>query len=171
MIRSEIHKLYWIHQYQQLKLCVNYYIIRLTVAGISGGFFCSLYFSILKFFSQRSENQVIYSSAPSKKHSISTNQDNDCTLGVDNSVNNCNEECDRTDVTDSVKDSDSKAKSVINGDQSRDRDISEGSSESVVVLDRNGSLDDRSPTMTISPTSESTEDTSKRSAISEYPKY
>uniref|UniRef100_K1PHE9 Uncharacterized protein n=1 Tax=Magallana gigas TaxID=29159 RepID=K1PHE9_MAGGI len=67
-----------------------------------------------------------------------------------------------TDVTDSVKDSDSKAKSVINGDQSRDRDISEGSSESVVVLDRNGSLDERSPTMTISPTSESTEDTSKR---------
>lgn len=90
-------------------------------------------------------------------------------MGVDNSINNCNEECDRTDVSDdSVKDCDSKAKSVINGDQSRDRDISEGSSESVVVIDRNGSLDDRSPTMTISPTSESTEDTSKRSAISEY---
>lgn len=122
----------------------------------------SLKSQITELYDQRSENQVIYSSAPSKKHSISTKQDNDCTLGVDNSVNNCNEECDRTDVTDSVKDSDSKAKSVINGDQSRDRDISEGSSESVVVLDRNGSLDDRSPTMTISPTSESTEDTSKR---------
>lgn len=133
-------------------------------------FFIFFHIKIFSPFSQRSEKQVIYSSAPSKKHSISTNQDNDCTLGVDNSVNNCNEECDRTDVTDSVKDSDSKAKSVINGDQSRDRDISEGSSESVVVLDRNGSLDDRSPTMTISPTSESTEDTSKRSAISEYPK-
>lgn len=120
-------------------------------------------------FSQRSENPVIHSSAPLKKHSISINQESDHTLGVDNSINNCNEECDRTDVSDdSVKDCDSKAKSVINGDQSRDRDISEGSSESVVVLDRNGSLDDRSPTMTISPTSESTEDTSKRSAISEY---
>lgn len=112
---------------------------------------------------------MIHSSAPSKNHSFSTNQDSDYTLGVDNSINNCNEECDRTDVSDdSLKDSDSKAKSVINGDQSRDRDISEGSSESVVVLDRNGSLDDRSPTMTISPTSESTEDTSKRLAISEY---
>lgn len=112
---------------------------------------------------------MMHSSAPLKKHSISINQESDHTLGVDNSINNCNEECDRTDVSDdSVKDCDSKAKSVINGDQSRDRDISEGSSESVVVLDRNGSLDDRSPTMTISPTSESTEDTSKRSAISEY---
>lgn len=107
---------------------------------------------------------MIYNSAPLKKSSKPSNQEVDYTAGVDSSINNCYEECDR--VT-GIDDCDSEATSVISGKTSstRDRDISEDSSESVVVLDRNGSLEDRSPTMTISPTPESTEDT-VRSVVS-----
>ncbi|XP_022335472.2 RAB11-binding protein RELCH homolog isoform X2 [Crassostrea virginica] len=118
----------------------------------------SLKSQITDLYNQRSENQVIYNSAPLKKSSKPSNQEVDYTAGVDSSINNCYEECDR--VT-GIDDCDSEATSVISGKTSstRDRDISEDSSESVVVLDRNGSLEDRSPTMTISPTPESTEDT------------
>lgn len=111
---------------------------------------------------------MIYSFVFLKKYFIFINQDKDCILGVDNFVNNCNEECDRIDVIDLVKDSDSKVKFVINGDQFRDRDISEGSLEFVVVLDRNGSLDDRSSIMIISFILESIEDILKRLVILEY---
>lgn len=111
---------------------------------------------------------MIYSFVFLKKYFIFINQDNDCILGVDNFVNNCNEECDRIDVIDLVKDSDSKVKFVINGDQFRDRDISEGFLEFVVVLDRNGSLDDRSSIMIISFILESIEDILKRLVILEY---
>ncbi|XP_062567299.1 RAB11-binding protein RELCH homolog [Saccostrea cucullata] len=104
---------------------------------------------ITQFHNQRSENQVIYSSAPLKSSKLS-NQEVDYTVGEESPGvgENSNEECDHKTVnSELVMDTncESEAKTVKEGNQSNDKDMSVESHD-FVVIDSDHSIGDKSPT-------------------------
>ncbi|XP_048752282.1 RAB11-binding protein RELCH homolog isoform X2 [Ostrea edulis] len=138
---------------------------------------------ITELNSQRSEIQVIYNSAPLKS-SNSSSREVDYTVGSENTstsdINNCVDDSNKIMVNgESVMEAncDSETKSVIerdqsmdmDGDQSKEEDISVGSPD-FVVLDTERSKGDISPTKKQSPITENPKDGSGRHLSSTFRK-